>query len=79
MAFHVRDPQVDQKVRRFAKSRGLGLTEAIGVAVEEAELRREENVERRLSAMRAVVERVSKLPDTGPTIDKAFFDSLNDE
>lgn len=37
MAIHVQDPEADQVLRDFAKRRNLGLTDAIKVAVAEAD------------------------------------------
>src|SRR5437868_4142085 len=34
MAFHVRDPETDALVRRLAKKEGVGLTEAVKLAVQ---------------------------------------------
>jgi antitoxin VapB len=79
MAFHVRDPIVDAKVRRFASTRGLGITEAIGVAVDEAERRQAEAKAERFAALQAISEQMAKLPKTGLVADKAFFDSLYEE
>ncbi len=79
MAIHVRDPLVDEKVRRFASSRGLGITEAISVAIDEAERVRQEAIQRKFEALQAISNRQARIPKTGLQADKAFFDSLNDE
>lgn len=44
MAIHVQDPEADQMLRDFAKRRNLGLTEAIKIAVAEADAARKERV-----------------------------------
>ena len=36
MAFHIRDPRTDAVVRKLAEQRGIGLTEAVREAAEEA-------------------------------------------
>ncbi|MBN9067247.1 MAG: type II toxin-antitoxin system VapB family antitoxin, partial [Rhizobiales bacterium] len=41
MAIHVQDEETDWLVREFARRRGLGITEAIRVAVREAGEREE--------------------------------------
>jgi len=45
MAIHVQDEEADWLVREFARRRGLGITEAIKVAVREAGEREERNFE----------------------------------
>jgi antitoxin VapB len=77
MAFHVRDPEADTMVRRFAEARGVGLTDAIKLAVSEAEAAREAEIERRMEAMRAIADRIALLPDTGLVAEKAFMDELS--
>ncbi|MGA0531956.1 type II toxin-antitoxin system VapB family antitoxin [Hansschlegelia sp. KR7-227] len=81
MAFHVRDPETDRVVRRLAARSGESLTATIRRACE-AELARIDGPSdraRRLAAMQAIVDEIASHPDTGAVIDKAFFDSLNDE
>lgn len=81
MAFHVRDPETDRVVRELAAVKGATLTETIREVCSKAlaDTSAVAERERRLAAMQAVVDRVSGYPDTGVTIDKAFFDALNDE
>ncbi|MFC5345235.1 type II toxin-antitoxin system VapB family antitoxin [Brevundimonas staleyi] len=77
MAFHVRDATTDALVRELALKRGLGLTEAIKLAVE-AELKREANrVEEKLARMREVSDTIRAWPKTGLKADKAFFDEMS--
>jgi antitoxin VapB len=76
MAFHVRDPQTDQLVRRLARQRGVGLTEAIRQAVG-AELQRAEAEPSRLDKIRALQADIAKRPRSGLKADKAFFDDLS--
>ena len=79
MAFHVRDPETDAVLRRFASARSVGLTEAIRLAVSEAEAAKAAERERFMAAIRVIQDRVALYPDTGLEADKAFYDSLNDE
>ena len=77
MAFHVRDSATDALVRELALKRGVGLTEAIKLAVE-AELKREaDRVEEKLARMRAISDEIRAWPRTGLKADKAFFDELS--
>ena len=73
MAFHIKDPATDAAVRRLAAERGISLTAAVRLAVEN-ELKR---------SRRPLVERVDEIirtlersPPTGLKADKAFFDEL---
>lgn len=75
MAFHVRDPKTDGLVRRLAAKKGVGITDAIRLAVEN-ELEREEqklSLWERTADIRA---RIASHPDTGLKADKAFFDEM---
>ena len=78
MAFHVRDPETDRLVRELAAEEGLGLTEAVKLAVREkleAKKRKQSLMER----IRPLQEEFARYPKTGLEADKAFYDSLNDE
>ncbi len=74
MPFHVRDSETDTLVRALAAKYGIGLTEAVKLAVRH-ELQREP-LPARLAALRA---EVLKRPATGLHADKAFFDELSGE
>jgi antitoxin VapB len=78
MAFHVRDPETDAAVRKLAKMRGIGITEAVREAVEEALDKDEKKLSlwERTADIRA---EIASWPKTGLKADKAFFDSLSDE
>jgi antitoxin VapB len=78
MAFHVRDPKTDAVVRELARRRGLGITDAVRVAAEEALERDEKKLSLwdRTADLRA---EIASWPKTGLKADKAFFDSLSDE
>ena len=78
MAFHVRDAQADAMVRELARKRGVGITDAIKIAVT-AELKRDEDAVPFRERIRRIQEEVLSRPATGLEADKAFYDSLNDE
>lgn len=77
MAFHVRDKTTDALVRELALQRGVGLTEAVRLAVEAELQRKEDRVEEKLKRMRAISDRVRQWPKTGLKADKAFFDEMS--
>ena len=79
MAFHIRDPETDTLVRQFARLKGVGLTEAVKLAVQEQIDHSSDEVKERIARMRAFRAEMSKIPRTGLQADKAFYDSLNDE
>lgn len=78
MAIHVRDPRTDSLVRALARKRGIGLTEAIALAVE-AELAREAREPGLRERIRALQDEVARRPNTGLKADKAFYDWLSGE
>ncbi len=62
MGINIKNLEVEAAVRRLATDRGVDLTEAIRLAVDN-ELRRSERTERgRLRRMRAIADRVAALP-----------------
>lgn len=75
MAFHIRDPETDTLVRELAERRGIGLTEAIKLAVG-AELARDA-ADDRLAKVRAIQARIAARGRSGLKADKAFFDDLS--
>lgn len=75
MPFHVRDFEADSLVRELARKRGVGLTEAVKIAVR-AELRRDEAKDR-LTKVREIQDRIAARGRTGLVADKAFFDDLS--
>ena len=79
MAFHVRDPETDTLVRAFARERSVGLTEAIKLAVREAQDAKLRERERMRAAVREIQDRVASYGRTGLVADKAFYDSLSGE
>lgn len=76
MAFHVRDPQTDRLVRDLAEKLGVGLTEAVRLAVSN-ELQRAEQKEPLYVRLRRIAEPLRAYPETGLATDKAFFDDLS--
>jgi antitoxin VapB len=74
MALHIRDSETDRLVRDLAVIKGVGLTEAVKLAVEN-ELRRAPLYER----VRPIQERIKAAGAIGLEADKAFYDALNDE
>lgn len=76
MPFHVRDPETDTLVRDLARRRGVGLTEAIRLAVG-AELKR--GAPSRREQLRLLQDEIARLPQSGLKADKAFFDELSGE
>ena len=75
MAFHVRDTETDTLVRELARRRGVGLTEAVKLAVG-AELARSEDG-KRWAKVREIQDRIAARGRTGLVADKAFFDDLS--
>lgn len=77
MSIYVKDPATSQAVRKLAKLRGVTLTEAIRLAVDQA--LREDDEQERWEKLNELVKRVSSRPDTGFKADKAFYDSLYED
>jgi antitoxin VapB len=77
MAFHVRDKETDTLVRELARDRGVGLTEAVKLAVKSELARNENAVARKLAAMKVISDEVASWPETGLKADKAFFDEMS--
>ena len=78
MAFHVRDPKTDAVVRELAKKRGIGITEAVREAADEA-LKRDEGKLSLWDRTADIRARIASYPDTGLKADKAFYDWLSGE
>lgn len=77
MAFHVRDRETDLSVRRLARQRGVGLTEAVRLAVDEALAKNDADLHERERRARAVLASLDARPRTGLKADKAFFDEMS--
>jgi antitoxin VapB len=76
MAFHVRGGETDALVRELARREGVGLTEAVKLAVREKLQSRAKQVPLR-DRLKKIADRLDAYPDTGVTIDKAFYDDLS--
>jgi antitoxin VapB len=76
MAFLVRDRETDSLVRELAHKRGVGLTEAVRLAVQH-ELERDEAAIPLRERITALQKDVLRRPRTGLVADKAFFDELS--
>jgi len=77
MAFHVRNPQTEARVRALARLKGVGLTEAIDLAVSDVLKREGDTVAERLRRTQELLHEIDSLPRTGLKADKAFFDELS--
>jgi antitoxin VapB len=75
MPFHVRDPKTDAVVRKLAKQKGVGITEAVLEAAER-ELAREENKQSLWERTADIRAEIASWPETGLKADKAFFDDM---
>lgn len=62
MAINIKNPEVEQAIRKLAARRGVDLTSAIGSAVNHELNRLSPGPSVRLSGMRAIANRVSELP-----------------
>jgi antitoxin VapB len=76
MAFHIRDQETDTLVRALARQKGVGLTEAVKLAVQ-GELKREREAVPLWERLKPIQDRVLAHPPTGLEADKAFFDELS--
>jgi antitoxin VapB len=76
MPLSIRDELTDRLVRKLAKRKGLGLTEAVRMAVEN-ELRREDEAVPLRERLRPLQDRIAARPATGLEADKAFYDELS--
>lgn len=77
MPFHVRDRETDKLVRALARRKGIGLTEAVKLAVRN-ELVNDQDRPPLRERLRAIAGEIAALPDTGLKADKAFYDELSD-
>ena len=76
MPFHVRDDETDTLVRELARAKGIGLTEAVRLAVRN-ELRRAAEATPLRERLRKIVAPLADYPATGDAADKEFFDALS--
>jgi antitoxin VapB len=77
MPFHVRDDETDSLVRELARRRGVGLTEAVKLAVRN-ELKAEAAQVPLRDRLRRIAAGIAAYPDTGKKADKKFFDTLSE-
>jgi antitoxin VapB len=80
LALNLRNRETERLVREYAHRRGLGLTEAVHEAVENA-LKQDGVAEKTpgdalLERLQPLFERLDRYPRTGEKADKAFFDDL---
>ena len=76
MAFHIRDEETDTLVRELARRKGVGLTEAVKLAVRN-QLNTEKPEELLREKLRKIADLIAEYPDTGVKLDKKFFDELS--
>ncbi|MCB1713447.1 MAG: type II toxin-antitoxin system VapB family antitoxin [Candidatus Riesia sp.] len=80
MTINLRNSETDKLIRKLAARRGVGLTEAVREAVEEALARDEESASQQGEALRErlapLFARLDRLPRTGKRTDKQFFDEM---
>lgn len=76
MPFHVRDAETDRLVRKLARAKGVGLTDAVKLAVRN-EIQREAQVTPLRDRLRTIVAPLADYPRTGKRADKKFFDELS--
>ncbi|HEV2363449.1 MAG TPA: type II toxin-antitoxin system VapB family antitoxin [Caulobacteraceae bacterium] len=76
MPVHIRDRQTDLLVRRLARKRGCGLTEAVRTAVAN-ELERDEPMPSMIERIAEIQREIARAKPTGLKADKAFFDELS--
>ena len=77
MALHVQDKEADRLVREFAERRGVGITDAIKLAVREADSAAERRVDSLNQRIRPLVEEVRsamKKNNTTPEDIQRFID-----
>ena len=79
MAIHVQDKEADRMLREFAQRRGVGITEAIKLAVRGAEKSDRKSVEelrRRIEPILAQVRAARKDMNFSEEDEKAFMDDM---
>lgn len=76
MPFHVRDAETDTLVRELARAKGLGLTDAVKLAVRN-ELQRAAEAAPLRERLRQIAAPLADYPPTGLAADKKFFDELS--
>jgi antitoxin VapB len=76
MVIHVKDEETDWLVREFARRRGIGITAAIKVAVEEATNLEKRGVEALTVKIEPIIEQIRARKTSGFNEDKVFMDEM---
>jgi hypothetical protein len=79
MAIHVQDKEADQMLRDFARRRGVGITEAIKLAVKGAEKGEQKSVEELQRRIEPILEQVRAARNDAKFSEeeeKAFMDDM---
>jgi len=79
MAIHIQDKEADRMLREFARRRGVGITEAVKLAVKGAEKSDQKSVEelrRRIEPILAQVRAARNGAKFSEEEDKAFMDEM---
>ena len=78
MALHIQDKETDRLVREFAHRRGVGITDAVRVAVEEATRHEVKDIDALRRRIEPILEQVraAKKRKFSPKEDKAFMDEM---
>jgi antitoxin VapB len=76
MAIHVQDEETDRLVRDFARRRGIGVTAAIKLAIEEASSNETRSLEMLRQRIEPLLEQVRAKKMTSVWDDKAFMDEM---
>jgi antitoxin VapB len=79
MAIHVQDKEADRMLREFARRRGVGITEAIKLAVkgaEKSDLKSVEELRRRIEPILAQVRAARNSTKFSEEEEKAFMDDM---
>jgi antitoxin VapB len=78
MAIHVEDKETDALVREFARRRGVGITAAIKLAVEEASSRDERGAEALKRKIEPILKQIreARTGKFSAEEDKAFMDEM---
>jgi antitoxin VapB len=77
MAIHVEDKETDALVREFARRRGVGITAAIKLAVEEATGAQRQKLEALRKRIQPIIEEIRIARAGRPLVDqKAFMDDM---
>lgn len=83
MVLHIKDIEADMLVRRLARQRGIGLTDAIREAAREAiaadEAGRFDRSQPLKQRLQPLLDRLDRLPRSDVSTDKAYFDAMWEE